>query len=46
MSPGLFDVVGPVMHGPSSNHTAGAARIGYLARQIMGELPKQPGNGH
>jgi L-serine dehydratase len=40
MSLGLFDVVGPVMHGPSSNHTAGATRIGFLARQIMGELPK------
>ena len=36
---GLFDVVGPVMHGPSSNHTAGATRIGYLAREIMGGTP-------
>ncbi|MED9921227.1 MAG: L-serine ammonia-lyase, iron-sulfur-dependent, subunit beta, partial [Megasphaera sp.] len=25
---GVFDVVGPVMIGPSSSHTAGAARIG------------------
>ena len=40
MSLGLFDVVGPIMHGPSSNHTAGATRIGYLAQQIMGELPE------
>ena len=40
MSLGLFDVVGPIMHGPSSNHTAGATRIGYLARQIMGDVPK------
>lgn len=39
MSLGLFDVVGPIMHGPSSNHTAGANRIGYLARQIMGGAP-------
>ena len=41
MSLGLFDVVGPIMHGPSSNHTAGANRIGYLARQIMGGAPRQ-----
>ncbi len=40
MSLGLFDVVGPIMHGPSSNHTAGATRIGYLARRIMGNVPK------
>lgn len=39
MSYGLFDVLGPVMHGPSSNHTGGANRIGYLARMIMGETP-------
>lgn len=50
MSLGLFDVVGPVMHGPSSSHTAGANRIGYLAGQIMGGVPKalefgfHPGN--
>ncbi len=30
----LFDVVGPVMIGPSSSHTAGAAKIGLLARNI------------
>ena len=28
----LFDVLGPVMIGPSSSHTAGAAKIGYTAR--------------
>lgn len=39
MSLGLFDVVGPVMHGPSSSHTAGANRIGYLAGKIMGGVP-------
>lgn len=33
----LFDIVGPIMVGPSSSHTAGAARIGYVTRQIMGE---------
>lgn len=32
---GVFDVVGPVMIGPSSSHTAGAARIGLLAREIL-----------
>ena len=31
---GLFDIVGPVMVGPSSSHTAGAVRIGLLARAI------------
>ena len=39
MALGLFDVLGPVMHGPSSNHTGGAGRIGYLARLIMGGQP-------
>ena len=29
---GVFDVIGPVMIGPSSSHTAGAARIGKIAR--------------
>ncbi len=32
----IFDVIGPVMIGPSSSHTAGAARIGYFARKIYG----------
>ncbi|MCI2047752.1 MAG: L-serine ammonia-lyase, iron-sulfur-dependent subunit beta [Faecalibacterium sp.] len=35
----LFDVLGPVMIGPSSSHTAGAARIGYTARKLLGEPP-------
>lgn len=35
----LFDVLGPVMIGPSSSHTAGAARIGYTARKLLGETP-------
>ena len=39
MSLGLFDVVGPIMHGPSSNHTGGANRIGYLAWRLMGGTP-------
>ena len=36
MSLGLFDVVGPIMHGPSSNHTGGANRIGYVAGKLIG----------
>lgn len=35
----VFDIIGPVMVGPSSSHTAGAARIGKMARQIFGEQP-------
>jgi L-serine dehydratase len=34
---GAFDIIGPVMVGPSSSHTAGAARIGYMARALLGE---------
>ena len=33
----LFDLIGPVMVGPSSSHTAGAARIGLTARMLLGE---------
>ncbi len=33
----IFDIIGPVMVGPSSSHTAGAARIGYAARTLIGE---------
>lgn len=33
----LFDVIGPIMVGPSSSHTAGAARIGKAARDIYGK---------
>ena len=32
----IFDVIGPVMIGPSSSHTAGAARLANVARQIAG----------
>ncbi|PCR99316.1 L-serine ammonia-lyase, iron-sulfur-dependent subunit beta [Lactococcus fujiensis] len=35
----VFDIIGPVMVGPSSSHTAGAARIGKIVRSIFGELP-------
>src|SRR5690606_37851602 len=34
---GVFDVLGPIMIGPSSSHTAGAARLGKIAKQIVGE---------
>lgn len=32
---GVFDVLGPIMIGPSSSHTAGAARLGKIARNII-----------
>lgn len=35
----IFDIIGPVMVGPSSSHTAGAVRIGLIARNILGEAP-------
>lgn len=37
----LFDIIGPVMIGPSSSHTAGACRIGKLAKKILGEDVKE-----
>lgn len=37
----LFDIIGPIMIGPSSSHTAGAARIGRVARQLLGDKPVQ-----
>jgi L-serine dehydratase len=35
----VFDIIGPVMIGPSSSHTAGAARLGKMAATILGEPP-------
>ncbi|WP_048602543.1 L-serine ammonia-lyase, iron-sulfur-dependent subunit beta [Rubeoparvulum massiliense] len=35
----VFDIIGPIMIGPSSSHTAGAARIGRVARHIFGNQP-------
>lgn len=35
----VFDIIGPVMVGPSSSHTAGAVRIGRIARELLGEQP-------
>lgn len=37
----LFDIMGPIMVGPSSSHTAGAARIGRVARSLLGEEPQE-----
>ena len=35
----IFDILGPVMVGPSSSHTAGAVRIGGMARTLLGSTP-------
>ena len=35
----IFDIMGPIMVGPSSSHTAGAARIGRVARHLLGSRP-------
>ena len=37
----IFDIIGPVMIGPSSSHTAGACRLGLLAAGILGERPRK-----
>ena len=36
----VFDIIGPVMVGPSSSHTAGAVRIGLFTRYIFGRQPE------
>jgi L-serine dehydratase len=36
----LLDIIGPVMVGPSSSHTAGACRIGLFARGLVGGHPE------
>ncbi|MGL5414723.1 MAG: L-serine ammonia-lyase, iron-sulfur-dependent subunit beta [Clostridium sp.] len=40
-SVGVFDILGPIMIGPSSSHTAGAARLGRVARSIAGDEIKE-----
>lgn len=35
----VFEIIGPVMVGPSSSHTAGAARLGQIARALFGQVP-------
>lgn len=37
----LLDIIGPVMVGPSSSHTAGACRLGLLARNLAGGTPQR-----
>ena len=37
----IFDILGPVMVGPSSSHTAGAVRIGLMARTLLGQEPAE-----
>jgi L-serine dehydratase len=36
----IFDMIGPVMIGPSSSHTAGVVRIGNIAQNLLGERPE------
>ena len=36
----LFDIIGPVMVGPSSSHTAGACRMGLFARRLVAGQPE------
>ncbi len=36
----IFDVVGPIMIGPSSSHTAGVVKIGNICKKILGHTPK------
>lgn len=37
----VFDIMGPVMIGPSSSHTAGAVRIGKIVHSIFGDQPTE-----
>jgi L-serine dehydratase len=37
----VFDIIGPRMVGPSSSHTAGALRLGLLARGLLGRTPSR-----
>lgn len=37
----VFDMIGPVMIGPSSSHTAGVVRIARAAIKVLGELPEK-----
>ena len=37
----IFDILGPVMVGPSSSHTAGAVRTGLIGRQLLGRQPEK-----
>lgn len=37
----VFDIIGPVMIGPSSSHTAGAVRIGKIVSSIFDDTPTE-----
>src|SRR5689334_25075956 len=37
----IFDMIGPVMIGPSSSHTAGVVRIGRSAYKLLGGIPEE-----
>jgi L-serine dehydratase len=37
----IFDMIGPIMIGPSSSHTAGVVRIGLVAHQLLGVIPAE-----
>lgn len=37
----VFDIIGPIMIGPSSSHTAGAVAIGQAANKLFGGVPKK-----
>lgn len=41
MAVSLFDVIGPIMVGPSSSHTAGAVRLGNVARSLCSTQPRR-----
>ena len=41
MRQNLFDIIGPVMIGPSSSHSAGAQRLGLIARAILNGDPSR-----
>ncbi len=38
---GIRDIIGPIMVGPSSSHTAGALRIAGMARNLLGTEPQE-----
>lgn len=37
----IFDIIGPIMVGPSSSHTAGAVRIGQMVRALLDGQPRR-----
>ena len=42
MNISMFDILGPIMIGPSSSHTAGAVRLGRVANKVLNqEAPKE-----